>query len=26
VNCGEAIEPERLALDPATPFCIAHAR
>jgi RNA polymerase-binding transcription factor DksA len=26
VNCGEAIEPERLALDPATPFCISHAR
>ena len=26
VNCGEEIEPERLALDPATPFCIAHAR
>lgn len=25
VNCGEAIEPERLTLDPATPFCIAHA-
>ena len=26
VNCGEAIEPERLALDPATPFCISHAK
>ncbi len=25
VNCGEAIGAERLALDPATPFCIAHA-
>ncbi len=25
VNCGEAVEAERLALDPATPFCIAHA-
>ena len=25
VNCGEAIEPQRLALDPATPFCISHA-
>lgn len=25
VNCGEEIEPERLALDPATPFCIGHA-
>ena len=25
VNCGEAIGTERLALDPATPFCIAHA-
>ena len=24
-NCGEAIGTERLALDPATPFCIAHA-
>ena len=26
VNCGEEIEAERLALDPATPFCIAHAK
>ena len=26
VNCGEAVEAERLALDPATPFCIAHAK
>ncbi|MDB2523082.1 TraR/DksA C4-type zinc finger protein [Alphaproteobacteria bacterium] len=25
VNCGEAIGTERLALDPATPFCIVHA-
>ena len=25
VNCGEAVEAERLQLDPATPFCIAHA-
>jgi DnaK suppressor protein len=25
VNCGEEIEADRLALDPATPFCIAHA-
>lgn len=25
VNCGEAIGIERLALDPATPFCISHA-
>jgi len=25
VNCGEEIEAERLQLDPATPFCIAHA-
>lgn len=25
VNCGEAIGTERLALDPATPFCISHA-
>lgn len=26
VTCGEAIEAERLALSPATPFCIAHAK
>ncbi|MEL0151454.1 MAG: TraR/DksA C4-type zinc finger protein, partial [Rhodobiaceae bacterium] len=26
VNCGEEIEADRLALDPATPFCIAHAK
>lgn len=26
LNCGEEVEPERLALDPATPFCIAHAK
>ena len=26
VNCGEEIEAERLQLDPATPFCIAHAK
>ncbi len=26
VNCGEAVEAERLALDPATPFCIGHAK
>ena len=26
VTCGEAIEAERLALNPATPFCIAHAK
>ncbi|MGB0699030.1 MAG: TraR/DksA C4-type zinc finger protein, partial [Parvibaculales bacterium] len=26
VNCGEEIEADRLTLDPATPFCIAHAR
>lgn len=26
VSCGEAVEEERLALDPATPFCIAHAK
>ncbi|MBL70355.1 MAG: molecular chaperone DnaK [Rhodobiaceae bacterium] len=26
VNCGEEIEANRLALDPATPFCIAHAK
>lgn len=25
VNCGEAIEPQRLALDPATPFCLKDA-
>ncbi len=24
--CGEAIEPNRLALDPAVAVCIAHAR
>ena len=26
VNCGEPVEAARLALDPATPFCLAHAR
>ena len=26
VTCGEAIEANRLALNAATPFCIAHAR
>lgn len=26
VTCGEAIGEARLALDPATPFCISHAR
>lgn len=26
VTCGEAIEAERLALDPGTPFCVGHAR
>jgi DnaK suppressor protein len=25
VNCGEEIEADRLALNPATPFCINHA-
>lgn len=25
INCGEKIEADRLELDPATPFCIAHA-
>ena len=25
INCGEPIEAQRLALDPATPFCIGHA-
>jgi len=25
-ECGEAIEPRRLDLDPATPFCIACAQ
>ena len=25
VSCGEAIEPERLALDPAVASCIQHA-
>lgn len=25
INCGEEIEAPRLALDPATPFCRAHA-
>lgn len=25
VTCGEPIEDQRLALDPATPFCIGHA-
>lgn len=25
VTCGDAIEADRLALDPATPFCITHA-
>lgn len=26
ITCGEAIEPERLSLNPATPFCIIHAK
>lgn len=26
VTCGEAIEPQRLALDAATPFCLKDAR
>ena len=26
LNCGEPIGDARLALDPATPFCISHAR
>ena len=26
VTCGHPISPERLALDPATPFCISHAK
>ena len=26
VSCGEEIGANRLALDPATPFCIAHAK
>ena len=26
VTCGEEIETERLSLDPATPFCIIHAK
>jgi DnaK suppressor protein len=26
VTCGEAIEPKRLELDPATPTCLACAR
>ena len=26
VSCGEEIEANRLELDPATPFCIAHAK
>lgn len=26
VNCGAAVEAERLGLNPATPFCIAHAK
>jgi DnaK suppressor protein len=26
VTCGEAIEPRRLELDPATPLCLACAR
>lgn len=26
VTCGDAIEADRLALDPATPFCITHAK
>ncbi len=25
VNCGDEIEPKRLALDPATPFCLKDA-
>lgn len=24
-NCGESINPKRLAIDPATPFCISCA-
>lgn len=26
VTCGEPVEAERLQLNPATPFCLAHAR
>ncbi|MEQ1888159.1 MAG: TraR/DksA C4-type zinc finger protein [Alphaproteobacteria bacterium] len=26
VTCDQPISPERLALDPATPFCITHAK
>ncbi len=26
VTCDQPISPERLALDPATPFCIRHAK
>lgn len=26
VTCGQPISPERLNLDPATPFCIHHAK
>ena len=26
INCGEPIEEQRLSLDPATPFCISHAK
>lgn len=26
VTCGDAIEADRLVLDPATPFCITHAK
>ena len=26
VTCDQPISPERLALDPATPFCISHAK
>jgi len=26
VTCGEAIEPRRLELDPATPLCLACAQ
>ncbi|MEL0071342.1 MAG: TraR/DksA C4-type zinc finger protein [Rhodobiaceae bacterium] len=26
VTCGEDIESKRLALDPATPTCLSHAR
>lgn len=26
VTCGEEVETDRLTLDPATPFCISHAK